>query len=68
LVTVIKTSWLRWLGYVRRIEKQRDPKRALEGKPGGRRKPQKRRSDNVEDELTKMGVKKGRIQTTDRNM
>jgi hypothetical protein len=51
------------------MEEQRDPKKALEGKPGGRRKrgkPQKRWIDNVEDDLRKMGVKRWRVQTADR--
>jgi hypothetical protein len=38
LVTVIKTLWLRWLGHICRMEEQKDPKKALEGTPGGRRK------------------------------
>jgi hypothetical protein len=32
LATVIKTLWLRRLGHVCRMEGQRDPKKALEGK------------------------------------
>jgi hypothetical protein len=38
------------------VEEQRDPKKALEGKPGGRRKrgkPLSRWIDNVEDDLRK---------------
>jgi hypothetical protein len=61
LVTVIKTSRLRWLGHVCRVEEQRDPKKTIEGKPGRRRsrgKPQKRWIDNVEDDLTKTGLKR----------
>jgi hypothetical protein len=38
LATVIKTMRLRCLGHVCRMEEQRDPKKALEGNTGGRRK------------------------------
>jgi hypothetical protein len=38
MATVIKTLWLRWLGHACRMEEQRDPKTALKGKPGERRK------------------------------
>jgi hypothetical protein len=58
LATVIKTLRLRWLGHVCRMEEQRDPKTALEGKHGGRRKRRKpctRWVDNVEDFLRKIG-------------
>jgi hypothetical protein len=44
------------------MEEQRDPKKGLEGKPGGRskrRKPRTRWTDNVEDDLRKMGIKNG---------
>jgi hypothetical protein len=37
LATVIKTLRLIGLGHVCRTEEQRDPKKALEGRPGGRR-------------------------------
>jgi hypothetical protein len=60
LATVIKTLRLRWLGHVCRMEEQRDPKKALEGKPGGRRKRGKPRwIDNVED-LRKLVKKRWR--------
>jgi hypothetical protein len=61
LATVIKTLRLRWLGHVCRMEEQRDPKKALEGKPRGRRKrgkPRTRWIDNVEGDLRKMGIKR----------
>jgi hypothetical protein len=44
------------------MEGQRDPKTALEGKPGRRRKrgkPRTRWIDIVEDDLRKMGIKDG---------
>jgi hypothetical protein len=37
LETVIETLLLIWLGHVCRTEEQRDPKKVLEGRPGGRR-------------------------------
>jgi hypothetical protein len=43
------------------MEERRDTKRALEGKPGGRRKrgkPRKGWIDNVEDDLRKMEIKR----------
>jgi hypothetical protein len=62
LATVITTLWLRWLGHVCSREEQRDPKKALEEKPGGRRKrgkPRTRWTDNVEDDLRKMESRDG---------
>jgi hypothetical protein len=44
------------------MEEQRDPIKGLERKPGGRmkrRKPRTRWTDNVEDDLRKMGIKNG---------
>jgi hypothetical protein len=51
------------------MEEHRDPKKALEGKHGGRRKrgkPRTRWIDNVEDDLRKMGFKRWRSRTADR--
>jgi hypothetical protein len=51
------------------MEEQRDPKKALQGKPGGRRKRRKpctRWSDNIDDDLSKMGIKRWRLRTADR--
>jgi hypothetical protein len=45
------------------MEGQRDPKKALEGKHGGRRKrgkPRTRWVDNSEDNLRKMGIRRWR--------
>jgi hypothetical protein len=69
LEMVIKTLRLRWLAHIFRMEEQRDPKKALEGKPGVRRKrgkPHRRWVDNVEDDLRKMGIKRWRLITADR--
>jgi hypothetical protein len=71
VATVIKNLRLRWLGHVCRMEEQRDPKKALEGKPGGRRqrgKPYTKWIDNVEDVLRKMGIKRWRLRTADRRI
>jgi hypothetical protein len=69
LETLIKTLRLRWLGHVCRMEEQRDLKKVLEGKPGGRRKrgkPRTRWIDNVEDDLRKIGIKRWRLRKADR--
>jgi hypothetical protein len=50
LVTIIITSRLKWLGNVNRMEDHREPKRVLQGIPGGRRrrgKPRKKWQDYV---------------------
>jgi hypothetical protein len=69
LATVINTLRLRWLEHVCGMEEQRDPKKALEGKPGVRRKrgkPRTRWIDIVEDDLRKMGIKRWRLRTAAR--
>jgi hypothetical protein len=69
LVTIIKTSRLKWLGHVNRMEDHREPKRVLQGIPGGGRrrgKPRKRWLDGMEDDLSKTGVKRWRITAMDR--
>jgi hypothetical protein len=51
------------------MEEQGDPKRALEGKPRGRRKRGKPHTswiDNVEDDLRKMGIKRWRLRKANR--
>jgi hypothetical protein len=40
--------------------KNRDPKKGVEGKAGGRRKPHTRWIDYGEDDLRKMGIKRWR--------
>jgi hypothetical protein len=60
LVTVIKTLRRKWLGHVNRMEDHREPKRVLQGIPGGgtrKGKPRKRWLDDMEDDLRKMEVK-----------
>jgi hypothetical protein len=50
LVTVIKTSKLKWLRHVNRKEDHRESKRAVHGIAGGGRrrgKPRKRRLDDM---------------------
>jgi hypothetical protein len=66
LVTTRK-SRLKWLGHVHRMNSKRGPKIALEGNPGGRRKgrPRKRWFDNVQDDMIKMRVKRGRTKAMD---
>jgi hypothetical protein len=51
------------------MEEQKDPKKALEGKPGGRSKrgkPRTKWTDSVENDLRKMGIKRKRLRTADR--
>jgi hypothetical protein len=51
------------------MEEQRDPRKKLWKKPGGRRKrgkPRTRWIDNVEDDLRKMGIKRWRLRSADR--
>jgi hypothetical protein len=51
------------------MEEQRDPKKALQGKHGRRRrrgKPCTRWIDNVEDDLRNTGIKRWRLRTADR--
>jgi hypothetical protein len=51
------------------MEEQRYPKKALEGRPGGRRKrgkPRTQWTDKVEDDLRKMGIKRWRLKTAAR--
>ena len=37
LTTLIRIQRIKWLCHVRRMEEGREPKRALDGRPGGRR-------------------------------
>jgi hypothetical protein len=51
------------------MEEQRDFKKALKGKPWGRRKRGKQRTrwtDNIEHDVRKMGIKRWRLRTADR--
>ena len=60
LTTLIRIQWIKWLGHVQRIEEGRQPKRALDGRPGGRKskgRPHSRWFDGVENDLRKMGVR-----------
>jgi hypothetical protein len=69
LITVIKTSRLKWIGHVNRMEDHGETKRELQGFPGGGRrrgKPRKMWLDDVKDDLRKTGVKSCRINAMDR--
>jgi hypothetical protein len=60
---------LEWLGLVNRMEDHRQPKRALQGTPGGggrRGKPRKRWLDDVEVDLRSIRVKRWRIKEMDK--
>jgi hypothetical protein len=60
LVTIIKTSRLKWLGHINRMKEEES---ATGYSRGGRRRenPRKIWLDDVEDDLRKTGVKRWRI-------
>ena len=60
LTTLIRIQRIKWLGHVQRMEEGREPKQALDGRPGGRRskgRPHSRWFDGVKNDLRKMGVR-----------
>jgi hypothetical protein len=68
-VTVIKIQRLERLGYVIRMNETGSVKKILEGKLEGRRgreRPRLRWINDVEDNLTKLGVKRWRTKALDR--
>ena len=48
LVILSKCLRMRWLGHVHRMQSNRRPKRAMEGKPGGRRNRGRPRTRRLE--------------------
>ena len=69
IVTVIKIRRLEWLGHVIRMNETRSVKKIFEGKLEGRRgreRPRLRWTDDVEDDLRKLGVKRWRTKALDR--
>jgi len=69
IVTVIKILRLEWLGHVIRMNETRSVKKIFEGKLEGRRgkrRPGLRWINDVEDDLRKLGVKRWRTKTLDR--
>ena len=69
IVTLIKTSRLRWAGHVIRMDDERACKKIFEGKPEGRRRrgrPRKRWQDDVEEDLKRLGVRGWRRKARDR--
>ena len=70
IVTVMKIRRLEWLGLVIRMNETRSVKKILEGKLEGRRRDRGRHRlrwiNDVEDDLRKLGVKRWRTKTLDR--
>jgi hypothetical protein len=60
LATVIKTMQLRWLGHICGMEEQRDPKKALERKPG-----EGREGSNVQGGLIMLKIIRGKWESKD---
>jgi hypothetical protein len=68
-VTVIKIGRLEWLGHVIRTKETRSEKKVFEEKLEGRRgkgRPRLRWTNDVEDDLRKLGVKQWRLKALDR--
>ena len=70
LVTLIKCQRMRWRGHVHRMQSNRHPKRAMEGKPGGGRRNRGRLRtrwlEDVENDLRRIGVRRRRKEAEDR--
>ena len=69
IVTVIKIRRLEWIGHIIRMNETRSVKKIFEGKLEGRRgrgRPSLRWIDDVKDDLRKLGVKRWRAKTLDR--
>ena len=69
IVTIIKIRKLEWIGHVIRMNETRSVKKIFEGKLDGRRgrgQPRLRWTDDVEDNLRKLGVKRWRAKALDR--
>jgi hypothetical protein len=69
IVTEIKVRRLESLEHVIRMEDTRLPKTVFNAKPEGRRgvrRPKLRWLDDVEADISALGVKRGRIQAQDR--
>jgi hypothetical protein len=69
IVSVIKVRRLEWLGHIIRMNETRTVKRIFEEKLGGRRgrgRPRLRWTDDVEDDLRNIGIKRWTIKALDR--
>ena len=63
IVGAIKSTRLRWAGYVARMDKDRMPRKALDSKFGNNRargRPRKRWLDGVEEHVRKLDVNEWR--------
>lgn len=70
IVVDIKLRRLEWLGHVARMENNRTPKALLDALPVGRRKvgrPKLRWLDDVQADLTRVGVRRWRTRALDRS-
>jgi len=68
-LAVIKIRRLEWLGHVSRMNETRSVKKIFEGKLEGRRgrgRPRLRWMNDVEDGLSKLGVKRWRTKALNR--
>ena len=71
LTTLIRIQYIKWLCHVQMMEEGREPKQALDGRPGGWRgkgPPHSRWLDGVENDLRKMGVRGRRRCAENRNI
>jgi hypothetical protein len=69
IVNVIKIRRLEWLGHVVRMNETRSVKKVFEGKIEGRRsrgRPRLKWINDVEDDLRKLGVKRWRTKSLER--
>jgi hypothetical protein len=69
IVKFIKSSRIRWYGYVERMQNERMPKQIAVATIEGTRKrgrPRKRWKDEVEEDLNIMGITNGRAAARDR--
>jgi hypothetical protein len=58
IITIIKSRWLRWAGYVMRTGEKRNAYRLLVGKPEGKRllgRPRCRWVDNIKMDFVEIG-------------
>jgi hypothetical protein len=69
ILTVIKIRRLEWLGHVIRMDETRSVKKIFDGKLEGRRGRERPRLwwiNDLDDDLTKLGVKRWRTKALDR--
>jgi hypothetical protein len=55
LIRISKSRRIRWAGHVARMREKRNAHRILMGKPEGKRRPRRRREDNIIMDLREIG-------------